>query len=340
MKRLLAMMSVALLLLSCGSGEMGQSNPRLPLSWGHKQKIYVLADSPVWNVSEEVLRETLERPIFTTFNEKEFELERADFKDLEQFYKFNNVVFLGNVNSNNDVAVYLRDYLSEHVINEVKENGAGIYVKNDLWARNQMVMFLLGDSKETVQKLIKLQSNRIYAEFDETLHQRIKQQVYKQKQYDDSVYADFPWTLKLTKNYVPYRTDTANRFISFIARLRNKPDRYIAVYYEKIPEEEFTRDWLKATRARLAWKYYDEDEIAEDKSNMRNYRIADTDGLRFGGLWQNQKYAVGGPFQTFAFYHQPTGTAYVIDNSIYWPEGYKLPGLIELEEIAKTIRIK
>ena len=339
MKHFAGCILILLALLACSQEERPASHSRLPMSWGQKQKIYVFADPHVWKMAEEPLRYTLERPIFTTFNEKEFEIEHADIEKIEQFYKFNNVIFIGDLGSEDAVSVYLKDYLSKEVMQNVQETSVGMFVKHDLWARNQLAMFLLGTSKTTVTKLIQLRADAIYQPFDKMLHKRIAQQTFRQKRYNDSAFSKYPWRMDITKNYQPYATDTANNFISFIARLRNKPDRYLAVYYEKMPREKFTRDWLKKTRARLAWDYYDEDEFDASSASVQNYTLGSYEGLRLKGMWQNKKYAVGGAFQTFGFYHEASQTAYVIDNSVYWPDGYKLPGLIELEEISKTIEI-
>jgi len=49
---------------------------------------------------------------------------------------------------------------------------------------------------------------------------------------------------------------------------------------------------------------------------------------------------VGGAFQSFAFFDENSERAYLIDNSVYYPEGSKLEALIELEIISSSIVIK
>ena len=69
-------------------------------------------------------------------------------------------------------------------------------------------------------------------------------------------------------------------------------------------------------------------------------KIAGHNGWKISGMWINKKYTVGGAYQTFAFYDERTKRAYLIDNSVYFPEGYKLDALIELEVISNTLRLK
>ncbi|MCK5345363.1 MAG: DUF4837 family protein, partial [Candidatus Heimdallarchaeota archaeon] len=93
-------------------------------------------------------------------------------------------------------------------------------------------------------------------------------------------------------------------------------------------------------RKNISWKYYDEDEFFDKDIRIQPYEIGSYQGWKFSGRWQNKKYAVGGAFQSFAFYDEAAKKAYLVDNSIYFPEGYKLAGLIETEVISQTIKIK
>ncbi|MCF7793984.1 MAG: DUF4837 family protein [Candidatus Cloacimonetes bacterium] len=336
---------IILLLLSCGkSGDNSQQRSnidvRKPMSWGHKQDIYVFADDNVWKYAEYHVRKSLERTVFTTMNEPYFMIKRAPLDKMESFYKFNNLLFLANLDSNQPVAQYVKNIMGESVSKHIEENSIGVYPQNNVWANDQFVLFLLADTERNLLELNLEMLNQTFDLFKERLFERISKQVFKNKIYDDSYFKTFNWKLDLPKTYTLYKHDAAENYVSFLARLRNKADRYITIYWEPMETDQVTDDWLKEKRADLAWKCYDEDEIFDKDIRFRLYELGSFAGWKMAGRWQNKKYSVGGAFQSFAFYDEESQTAFILDNSVYFPEGYKLAALIELEVISRTFEVK
>ena len=345
-KKIVVLGIILLLMLGCSPKDNIHKtkskgiDPHKPMSWGHKQTVYVFADDNVWKYAKRHLLKTLERVRFTTENEKVFVVKRAPIDNMDNFYKFNNLIFFCDLESNDKVSTYIKEIMGSKVESEVKENLIGMYTKKNVWANDQFVLFILGDNEPDLLKFNILQSHNTFDLFNEKLFDRIRGQIYKTSIYSDERFAAFPWTLKLPKNYILYKNDTANNFISFIARLRNKPDRYISVYFQEISREEFDRNWLRETRKSISWKYYDEDEFFDRDVRMEKCELAKHQGLRLSGRWQNKKHSVGGAFQSFAFYDDVSGLAYLVDNSVYYPDGEKLEALYELEIISKTLKTK
>ncbi len=344
MKKILWLILVLLLILSCNNKEnkykanQKKIDSRKPMSWGHKQTVYIFADDNVWKYAEQPLRETLERPQFTTTNETYFEIKRV--KDIEQYYKFNNLLFLCDMESNNDISTYVKDIIGSKIKQDIKENSVGIFPKENMWANDQYVLFLIGNNERNLLTLNIKMANKIFNLYKEKLLQRIATQVYKTDVYSEEYFLSNNWKLELPKKYILYKKDIENNFISFLARLKEHSDRYISIYFEDLDKKEFGKQWLKRTRANLAWKYYDEDEFNDKDIKLENIAFGKYKGYKLSGRWQNMKYAVGGAFQSFAFYDNETQIAYVIDNSIYFPEGDKLPALLETEIISRTFKIK
>lgn len=333
------------LLLACGksgdsNNQLSKVDVRKPMSWGHKQDIYVFADDNVWKYAEYHVRKSLERTVFTTMNEPYFTVKRAPLNQMESFYKFNNLLFLANLDSQEPVAEYVKKIIGESVEKQIKENSIGVFPQDNVWANDQFVLFLLADTERNLLELNLEMLNTTFDLFKERLYERITNQVYKNKIYDYSYFKTFEWQLDLPKTYVLYKNALQDHYVSFLARLRNKADRYVTVYWEPMETNQVTDDWLKEKRAILAWKCYDEDEFFDKDIRFRRYELGSFKGWKMAGRWQNKKYAVGGAFQSYAFYDEESKTAFLIDNSVYWPEGYKLASLIELEVISKTFKIK
>lgn len=346
MKRLFIIIILGLVIFGCGdSGRVtpkGQKriNPHKPMAWGKKHIIYVFADDDVWNKSEPQLRRTLERYVFTTENEKYFEVKRAPFDALEQFYKYNNLIFMGDMSSQGQVTEYIKSVTSDNIKAQVEKNLVGIYPVENLWANDQYVLFMLGTTEENLLKVNYLHLNQTFDLFKIKLLERVSRQIYMSEQHPSNDFAKFPWTLDLPKRYVPYKTDPANNYHSYIARNKEKPDRYVAVYYQDSAEDIVDKTLLKEKRAELAWKYFDEDEYVEDNIRTEKFEIAGFKGWKISGMWMNKKYTAGGAFQSYAFYDEISKKVYLIDNSVYYPQGYKLNALIELEIISNSLKIK
>ena len=118
---------------------------------------------------------------------------------------------------------------------EIVENSVGVYPQDNIWARDQFVLFLVADNERNLLNLNIEMANKTFELFKDVLFDRIRTQVYKSKIYSASTFENFTWNLELPKSYVVYKQD--DNFISFLARLRNKSDRYISVYSEKMEND-------------------------------------------------------------------------------------------------------
>ena len=179
MKRsLIAILVLTILLMGC-SRESSQQNEnnikqkkidiKKPMSWGHKQTIYVFADDNVWKYAERYLRNTLERYYFTTENELYFEVKRAPLDKLEQFYKFNNLVFLADMESSAPVSAYVKTIMGSKVETEIAEKYIGMYPKENIWARDQYVLFLVGNNERNLLNLNIHMANETFQLFKQKL---------------------------------------------------------------------------------------------------------------------------------------------------------------------------
>ncbi len=348
MKRIIMLILVLLMLVSCGKqgkgiqdqGKSVLKDRRKPLAWGQRQKIFVFADDEIWRYAEDILRQTIERTFYTTLNEKMFVIERVPFSKLEDFFKFNNLIFYCDASSERSVSQYVKERLGEKLNSEIAENGGAIFPVFNLWADDQLVLFITGESEESLLKLNILQANEVWELFRQRLYKRLEFQLYRGGIKPESNYKDKVWKLDLPDNFMAYKTDIQNNFSSYLARSKSQPDMYISVYSEQMQSDSLSRSWLIDKRNEIAGHYYDGDKADEQDVMSCKTKIAGYDGLKITGRWQNDKYAVGGAFSCFAF-HVPAGNqVFLIDNSVYYPEGDKLPALIKLEIISNSFKLK
>ncbi len=343
-RTIIVLMLFVAVLSGCGRSQKNKDNTKLrtdkPPSWGHIQTIYIFADDAVWNSVEKYLRYSLERAEFTTENEPWFMVERVNINDMERYYRFANLLFMGHLRSADKVSSYLTEKLGDSYIQQVKDSGGGLFSREDLWSNDQIAVFLMTESGEEMPRFNYEKANDIFSLFQDKLHQRMKRRAYLPGIHPKSDFNGLPWYVQLPKNYNAYREDKENHANAWLARLGKQPDRYFGVYYEKLSEKPNLRTWGLEARKKYAFDTYDEDVFDPKAARTQSIEIDGQQALKIAGPWKNDKYYVGGAFQCYVLYDDATSTAFLIDNSIYYPEGYKLTTLIELEEISKTFQVK
>ena len=346
MKIIIKLLFITLLFSACGKDnkkynpDQRYQDPRKPLAWGDQKKIYGFAGDKAWKYSQNFLSKSLERYQFTTTNEQFFEFVREKHEKLDVYYKYKNLVFLCNLKGKDKISQYVKGILSPKTKEIIKKDSARIIVKRDLFANNQIIVFAVGNNLENLLKYLYIKREKIFEEFKSELFQRIKRQIYKIDTIPQSSFSHLPWEMKIPKNYVVFRQDPENNFISFLKRLRETPDRYIAVYYEKMDKNKIGKEWLIKKRRRIFKRYYEGDDFKKEDIRQEVVNFADRKAFKISGRWQNEQYIVGGAFQAFAFYDQKRKLAFIVDNSVYYPEGDKIEALIETEIISRTIKLK
>lgn len=315
-----------------------------PIAWGDERDIYVFCDDPLWKMTEDMLRRSLERETFIVAHERYFNLIRANISELEELSKYRNLLFLGDLKSPGAVSEHLRNTMQESMIQRVKSNGGELFVARNRWVNDQLVVYMVGDTPENLIKLNILQTNRLYTEFLNRYSERLAYQAYQTNVVPEDFFEPYPFTLKIPESFRLFHNDKDNNFLSFLYRIRREsrefPDRYLSVYYEDMPSDTLKLNWLLTRRQELAFKYYDGDEFDPKLLRSENVTLGKYKALRILGPWVNRKHDIGGGFQSFAFYDNDQKRAYLIDNSVYYPAGDKLPELLLLQKISATFKAK
>ena len=313
-----------------------------PLSWGHQQKLYVFADDTTWKNHGEDIVKALGKTYATTENEQYYEVLRADINKIEQFYKFKNLVFITPLTSQDPVSKYLNESFNSDFVQSVIDKRIGLFIKRNYWANDQLISFILSDSNASIDKYLSKMLDTSFIKFKEILHKRIGQKAYGYKSDPISKKRtgnnELPYELMLPRNYKYFRG--GKNFQSYVARLRDRPDKVIGIYYEKTNDITDLQDWMLKTRQRIGMDIYEGDSLIVNSLKMSKININGLDMMKLNGRWENNRILVGGAVQFYGYYDQKNETAYLIDNYVYFPQGKKLPAMIELEEVTKSFSIK
>ncbi len=322
-------------------------DPSKPIAFGDDNIIYIFAEDNNRKNVENTLQTSLTRTIQIIIEESYFAIEVKDGSTINDYTNYKNLIYCGTLDGKDRVSTYITSTLAPDYINLVRKNGAEMFVVNNFYVRDQLIIYLLAKDTATLKNLTIERSEQVFNYFLERYKQRLAYQVYFNEVIADNYFEDWPFTIKIPVLYMVFKDDKSGHFLSFIYQPpkqdSKQPDKYVSVYYESMPENKITDEWIYNTRQMLGKKYFDGDEIYNNKYTIEKTKIAEYDGLKMYGHWINKQLSggVGGAFQSFAFWDARTKTAYLIDNIVYLPSiTYKLPYLLELEMISQSITIK
>lgn len=356
MKRisLIFLLAFLLLTLSCGKKESAPASRYTafdkmldyakPLAFGDDSDVYVFCSDKNWKMLELLIRGSIERKVKLVYEETYFPLTRIDLKEVDKYLQYKNLLFIGDLKSNDDVTQYMTRSLTPAHIERVKQSGGDLFTARNHNSRDQIVLYLLAQNKDKLSSTAVLQSDNIFSLLLKRFGERQAYQAFRGKVIDAKFWEPYPFTMQIPETYRLYSNDKAGRFLSFLYRARvpdrEIPDKYISVYYEDMPENKVDADWLFKKRQELWQARFEGDTIKKENIRSEAFKFAGYQGFRISGPWENQKLIIGGAFQTMAFWHPGTKRAYLIDNSVFFPAGDKLAILLELHMISSTLKIK
>ena len=315
-----------------------------PLAMGDDRDVYVFCDSINWTGLKPFIGSAIEQQINIVYPEKYFNLIMADIKDAQKLSKYKNLLYIGHLDSDLPVSTFVQKSLSKDFIKRVQNSGGDLFAAENANCCDQIALFLLGKDAKTLQKVGALQAENIFALLLKRFTQRQGYYAYQGKVIDPSFFDKYPFSLKIPDTYRLYSNDSAGRFLSFIyrARMENRevPDKYISIYYEPMPENKVDLAWLISKRQEIGQKYFEGDEFDPELVRKEPFKFKKRDGYRLLGAWKNMQYAIGGGFQSYGFWDEKTKTAYIVDSSVFFPAGDKLPVLLELYVISNSLEIK
>ncbi len=315
-----------------------------PIAFGDDNVVHVFCGEASWKDLEPHIRNTIERDIFLVYNEKYFVVEYADIKEIGSLSKFKNLVFFGDLSSDDPVSKYMKQSLTTEFIQRVEQSGGDMFIAKNHWVRDQLVLYVLAENPQKLMEIAGLQSHQMFSILLQRYTERLAYQAYMTKVISPVFFESYPFSMKIPENYRLFSNDQVGRFLSFIyrARMQNReiPDKYISVYYEDMETNMVDAEWVISRRKMIGEKYFEGDEIEKSDLRIEKYRFAGFEGWRIIGPWKNMTHMIGGSFQAHGFWHEASKRAYLVDNSVFFPAGNKLPSMLELFMISSSIKIK
>jgi hypothetical protein len=318
---------------------------------GPEDRIYVIADSLTYMKLKDALEFTFEKTIYTPQPEKTFILLRKDYADLKNLKKFKNIILIDKLNTSSPESEFISSLLDKKMKVQSGKDTQFVFIKNDLWKKDQMVMILTNPDIEQLKKNILKHNTSLMNYFHKESGKRIFNEMvnsgYEKKDVEAKLYKDYGWKIFVPENFYLALNIPKDNFVWLRSNIGDDFAKLIFIHWiENASPELLTPDSILNIRDELTKKYF---RSGDDKAFVRiNQNFKKTDEVNFNGhyalasqgLWEMNDKSRGGPFINYTFYDEKTKRIYMLDGSLYAPKYYKKDLIQQLDVILQSFTTK
>jgi hypothetical protein len=313
-----------------------------PTGWWQEGKIGVMADSTDWEALQGPLRNSIEHVIRTPQPEKSFALVHVSDQDFERYSEFRYLIIAATLNSEGKIGQIVQDLLVQSNVRSGIETGEYfLFTQKNQWARNQILVILVGRDIQTLRRQIESNGQMLYAIFDRDFKRRTEKEMFgrkEEKKLEKHLFDLYGWTLRIQHDYHLMDEVSEDGYV-WLRRLY--PERWIFIHWiEKGDTLMLNTGWVVQERNRLEKSYMEGEEVSEHYLVSFRSKFLGRDAIVTTGLWEQKEKVVGGPFKNYTFYDSLSGRLYMIDLAVFAPEysDQKLPFLKRMDIMAHTFR--
>jgi hypothetical protein len=143
---------------------------------------------------------------------------------------------------------------------------------------------------------------------------------------------EYGWTMRLSPGFFA-ANDPKGRLVKFNA---DDPVRLIMTHWRE-EEMPLTAEAWNPVLSHILSVYNDEDFFMPERTNIFPVQFQDGEALKWEGVWQNEKYVIGGPFRAVAFHRD--GKSYLLVGIVFAPGQDKVHILRQVEALMTTFRL-
>lgn len=324
-----------------------------PSSAGKMDEVlWVLADENLWN---DTLGISVQHTYLKTFPvlpqpEPSFLLRQSTYKkfDNDISKRYRNIVFSVSKEMDSDLLSFIKIQLeNKELLNRIEDSEFAIFTLKDVWAKPQNVIFIVANDKETLQKNIVEQDERVKNIILKLENEHLYKYIYKlgeNKEISKKVKDKFSLKMILPKEY--YLSYEEEDF-AWIRKETADLSSNIMIYNFPFDGDINNVDWKKYAldiRLYLGQNYIssqvpDSYMILEDFHAPVVQRLTENDDkilVETRALWKIKNDFMGGPFINYFWINKETNTLYMIDGFVHAPRNPKKQYIRQLENIFST----
>lgn len=328
MKFLFVLISLSLIILSIGCDVSNKP------AKGLEDEIYVIADSSEYEELRTALESTFEKLIYTPQPEKLFTLKRVSPNEIEKYQTRKNLIIVAPMNSNSATAKFIKAVIDTSIEAKILQNEVTEVIKENLWAKNQLVMLLTAPTMQQLEfNILKNSDNLLYTiqkKSDERLTESIYSPRYERKEIEGKFLKDYGWIIYVQADFSLAVNRPEDNFVWLRRSPNSDMERWIFIHWIDDASPAYLNvDSIRAIRNNITQKYYrtTDDQsyviIAEEYFTTSEVNFRDRYAILTQGLWEMNTKGMGGPFLSYTFFDEKTKRLYMLDGSIYAPKYYK-----------------
>lgn len=306
-----------------------------PDSFGNWEEIVIVAAREDWAKLRETFSEVFERLIRTPLDEKIFRL--TNIPPETQFRRHKNIIIFGALNSTNAGSKLVKGMLTPEVRQGVENGDYYVFTRQDEWAQDQQIMLLAAPTIDDLKKKMEENSESLFNMFYDWVNLKVAERMFEDgenKELEERLYDTYGWTLRLARGYRVFEEDRENNLVWIRG---TQPDRNIFVHWvPSLDGTELSADWVINMRNWLGAAYVDSMVVEEQFLEVGNAEFCGRFAIHVQGLWKIPHRVMGGPFQTWAFFHEEQSLIYCIDIMVFAPGEDKIPHLQRLHIMANS----
>lgn len=317
---------------------------------GDRSEVLVVMDSTQWeSETAEAIRETFGEYMMTLPRpEQRFDLRFTDIntqRQLDRAQRHRSVIFAAPLDEQSNVGGFIRNSLSDDILQRVERGDNFAFPLEDRWYRDQWTLFLSGQSDEQLAERIREDGSNLVSTLHDKTIKRWKDYIYRsgeQVAKADSLWENHGFRFRVQHDY-RVGVDTTN-FVT-MRRYLHDNDRWLwAWYMEDVDDTDFVdTDWIHEVRDSLNKKYIrgsrDESyvttefrrDVTTESINLNGYPAYET-----RGTWQMTNDLMGGPFLHYTIFDEKANRIYMLEFAQFAPRYPKRRFMYQFEAMAQT----
>lgn len=354
MNRLWITLFFVFAIISCNTG--GKPNPEnLPGATGKPGNMVLILDSVQW-------RGELGSELRKIFREEVQGLPREEAMfDVTWVYprtgstlltQIRNLVIVFTLDQNTPGSRIMKKGFSEETLQRIQaDTSFYIYTAKDEYSRGQDIMYLFGNTQESLIRHLKRDGKKIQAFFNTAERKRIQENL--QKTSTTKGVTEFLRKEQGCEIRVPFGYKLADKTDDFIwlRHMDAQVDKDIFITWKKYESEyQLLPDSIIAWRDQVAARY-----LFEDPDQPDSYLVTETSvpfkpviakqvsfndqfAMELRGLWRTNTATMGGPFISYTLVDDKKGLLYYIEGFAFSPGKNQRETVRELEAILWTFK--
>jgi hypothetical protein len=357
-KNVLFILTTSIIFFAC---ERSAERGNLLAAKGDGGEILLFIDSTKWKGElGKAVKDVFYEPLKGTLrDERNFTLRHISPNAINSFLKTHkNIIMVTSFESNSLETRRLKSYYTEESLKQIqesKEDSLFMLLKYDVFAQDQIVLFLFGKTDEALMKNLKTNKLKLQEIFESAEVRRLTSKVYagkEQTNISQLIKEKHGFKIRIPFGYeevVNKRSEDKKEGFLWQRILDAEVDKSVFIAYKPYTsEKQFENDSIIAWRNQICKQHIFGDPEKKDSTFVttetleppyfKPITVRGRYTIETRGLWKTYNISMGGSFVSYIFADNKTGRLYYAEGFVYAPSKMqKREYLRELQVVLTSI---